>query len=66
MKASLTEKVLMWVDMVIVWPVLLWRYCQYGYAFRRIYLGEGYWTILEQEDYCRLRKFKWVLYGQGC
>jgi hypothetical protein len=46
--------------------VLLWRYCQFGYTFRRIYLGEGRrWTILESGDYYRLKHFRWWLYGNG-
>ncbi len=53
------------LDLLIVWPVLLYRYCQFGYTFRRIYLGEGYWTILEQADFYRLKDFKWVVYGTG-
>jgi hypothetical protein len=28
-------------------------------------LGEGFWTILEQEDFYRLRHFKWVVDGNG-
>ena len=55
----------MWLDLVIVWPVLLYRFCKYGYTFRRIYLGEGYWTKLDQADYYRLRKYKWIVYGNG-
>jgi hypothetical protein len=51
-----------WLENIVVWPVLLYRYCQFGYTFRRIYLGEGFWTILEQEDFYRLRNFKWVAY----
>jgi hypothetical protein len=55
----------MCLDLIIVWPILLYRFCQFGYTFRRIYLGEGIWTILEQEDYYRLRKYKWVVYGSS-
>jgi hypothetical protein len=53
------------LDAILTWPVLLYRYCKYGYVFRRIYLGEGKWTILDQEDYYRLRHYKWVAYGRG-
>jgi hypothetical protein len=44
---------------------MVYRLLKYGYTFRRIYLGEGVWTILEQADYYRLRHFKWVVYGNG-
>ena len=51
--------------MLFVWPVLLYRFCEYGYTFRRIYLGEGKWTILDRGDYYRLRHYKWIVYGTG-
>jgi hypothetical protein len=54
-----------WLDKFFVWPVLLYRFCEYGYTFRRIYLGEGKWAILEQPDYYRLRHYKWIVYGRG-
>ncbi len=56
---------LKWLESFIVWPVLLYRWCKFGYTFRRIYLGEGVWTILDQPDYYRLRNYKWILYGGG-
>jgi hypothetical protein len=63
--ASLEMKAFIWLERLFVWPVMLYRYCKFGYTFRRIYLGEGFWTILDEEDYYRLRHFKWVLYGGG-
>jgi hypothetical protein len=63
--ARVQSKVPEWIENILVWPVLLYRYCKFGYTYRRIYLGEGIWTILEQEDYYCLRKFKWVVYGTG-
>jgi hypothetical protein len=42
---------------------MLYRQWKYGYTFRKIYLGEGEWTILEPRDYYRLRHFKWFLFG---
>jgi hypothetical protein len=42
-----------------------YRRRKYGYDFRRIYLGEGKWTILEQEDYYRLCNYKWYVNGNG-
>ncbi len=65
MRANLTNRILSWLDRLFVWPVMLYRYCKFGYTFRRIYLGEGVWTILDEEDYYRLRKYKWVVYGNG-
>ncbi|MGA2092078.1 MAG: acyl-CoA dehydratase activase [Sedimentisphaerales bacterium] len=65
MKVSLTIGIPIWLDRICVWPVLLYRKIKYGYTFRRIYLGEGVWTILDQQDYYRLRDFKWWARGNG-
>jgi hypothetical protein len=62
---NIAKEIIIWLENIIVSPVLLYRYCKYNYTFRRIYLGEGIWTILEQADYCRLRKFKWVAHASG-
>jgi hypothetical protein len=48
-----------WLDKICAWPVMAYRKQKYGYAYRRINLGEGEWTILDQEDYYRLNHFKW-------
>jgi hypothetical protein len=48
-----------WLDKICAWPVMAYRKHKYGYAYRRIDLGEGEWTILDQEDYYRLNQFKW-------
>jgi hypothetical protein len=40
-----------------------YRRHKYGYDFRRIYLGEGEWTILDQQDYYRLGNTNWCLDG---
>jgi hypothetical protein len=61
MKIKLSD----WVDIFLAWPVMVYRLLKYGYTYRRIYLGEGQWTILDQEDYCRLRDYKWFVYGTG-
>ena len=65
MKVSITIWVPQWLERLFVWPVLLYRFCKYGYTFRRIYLGEGIWTKLDEADYYRLRKYKWIVYGRG-
>ena len=49
----------------LVWPflmlVLLWRRLRFGYAFRRIPLTQGYFAIVDPQDYQRLSKYKWRL-----
>lgn len=63
MKVNLTIGIPSWIDRICVWPVMVYRKQKYGYDFRRIYLGEGMWTILDQKDYCRLGHFKWYVIG---
>ncbi len=42
---------------------MLYRKQKYGYSYRRIYLGEDEWTILDAEDYYKYGKFNWSLGG---
>lgn len=63
MKANLTIEIPVWLDRVCTWPVMLYRKQKYGYDFRRIYLGEGEWTIVDQDIYYRLGHLKWYLKG---
>jgi hypothetical protein len=65
MSANVTIRVPMWIDLMFVWPWLIYRRWKYGYTYRRINLAEGYWTILDQEDYYRLSKYKWYVNGNG-
>jgi len=62
---SIQIKVPNWLDRICVWPAMMYRRKKYGYSFRRIYLGEGEWTIVEPEDYYRLSHFKWCIKGNG-
>jgi len=48
-----------WLDYMIVWPVLLYRLLLYGYSFRRIRLTQRKYAIVDPEDYFRLNKYKW-------
>jgi hypothetical protein len=54
-----------WLDFICIWPVLIYRRLKYGYTFRKIYLGGGLWTILDQKDYYRLRDINWWVHGNG-
>jgi hypothetical protein len=53
-----------WVDKICAWPVMWYRRRKYGEAFRRIYLGEGEWVILNEEDYYRYGNLKWTVSGK--
>ena len=62
---SIQIKIPNWLDLICTLPVMLYRKFKYGYDFRRIYLGDGEWTILDQQDYYRYREFKWFIRGNG-
>jgi hypothetical protein len=59
MSAQLTITIPVWLDFIFTFPLLTYRRLRYGYTYRRIYLGEGEWTILDQRDYYQLCNFKW-------
>jgi hypothetical protein len=61
--STIQIKVPNWLDRIFAWPLLLYRLLRYGYTYRRIYLGEGAWTILDQQDYYRIGNFKWTVIG---
>jgi hypothetical protein len=61
MKVNLTIGIPAWLDKICTWPVTCYRRFKYGYSYRRIYLGESEWTILDQEDYYRLGHLKWCI-----
>ena len=65
MKVNLTIGIMNWWDIICAWPVVVYRRWKYGYTYRRIYLGEGEWTILDQQDYYRLKNFNWYIGGNG-
>jgi hypothetical protein len=53
-----------WLDRICAWPVVVYRKWKYGYSYRRIYLDEGLWTIVDVEDYYRFGCFKWYIDGR--
>ncbi|MFA5251835.1 MAG: HNH endonuclease [Phycisphaerae bacterium] len=60
---NISIKIPIWLDIIFAWPVMVWRRCKYGYDYRRIYLGEDEWAIVDQQDYYRLGNFKWHVTG---
>jgi len=52
-----------WLDLIFAWPAIVYRRWKYGEAFRRIYLDEGLWAIVDTADYYRFARFKWCLAG---
>ncbi len=61
MSAKLTITIPVWLDLAFVWPVLLYRQWKYGYTYRRIYLGEERFAIVEPTDYYWLNNFHWCI-----
>jgi hypothetical protein len=59
MKVNLTIGIPKWLDRICAWPVLLYRKYKYGWPFRRIYLGEGLFTIVDPDVYYWLNQFHW-------
>ena len=53
-----------WLDFVFVWPVLLYRQWKYGYWFRKIFIGDGRYAIVEPTDYYWINNFQWYAYGE--
>ena len=56
-------KIPIWLDIIFAWPVMVWRQLKFGYTYRRIYLGEGEWTIVDRRYYYRFGNFKWCIRG---
>jgi hypothetical protein len=65
MKVNLTIGIPVWLDKIFTWPVMVYRRRKYGYSFRRIYLGEEMWTIVDADIYYRFGHFKWFIRGNG-
>ena len=58
-------KVPNWLDFIITCPLLAYRLFRYGYAYRRIPLGEGRFTIVDPQDFYWLNNFHWSPAGIG-
>jgi hypothetical protein len=63
--ARIEIKVPGWLDRVCAWPTVEYRRWKYGYAYRRIYLGEGRHTMVEPEDFYRFNRFQWSAKENG-
>jgi hypothetical protein len=65
MSANLNIRIPEWLDKICVCPLMFYRRLKYGFSFRKIYLGENEYTIVEPADYYEINKFKWILLGTG-
>jgi hypothetical protein len=59
MSAKLTISIPEWLDRICASPVMLYRKHKYGYSYRRIYLGEGKFTLVDQKDFYQFNNFNW-------
>jgi hypothetical protein len=59
MSTKLTIAIPRWLDRIFACPLLTWRLLRYGFAFRRIYLGENTFTIVDPRDFYWLNNFQW-------
>ncbi len=64
MSAQLTITIPVWLDFIFTCPLLTYRLLRYGYVYRRIYLGEGKYTIVDPQDFYRLNIFRWCAVKQ--
>jgi hypothetical protein len=60
---NISFKIPNWLDKIFAWPAMVYRKWKFGYAYRKIYLDEGKWIILDLEDYYRFAGFKWCIGG---
>jgi hypothetical protein len=63
MSAQLTITIPVWLDFIFTCPLLACRLLRYGYTFRKIYIGEGEFTIVDQQIYYQLGHLKWSVCG---
>lgn len=63
--ASIQFNVPNWLDKICAWPVMVYRRGKYGYAYRRISLGEGKFTIVEPGDFYQVNRFNWCAKENG-
>jgi hypothetical protein len=61
MSVNLNLRIPEWLDKICACPVIVYRRLKYGYSFRRIYLGQNEYTIVEPADYYAFSKYNWIL-----
>lgn len=64
MSAQITITIPVWLDLIFATPLLAYRLWKYGYWFRKIFIGEGRFAIVEPRDYYRLNNFQWYANGK--
>jgi hypothetical protein len=59
MSVNITIRIPAWIDFVFALPVMVYRRLKYGCVFRKIFLGDGLYTIVDLSDYYLFGKFRW-------
>ena len=65
MSAKYSISIPVFIDLLFIWPMLLYRLLKYKYTFRKIPLGEGRFTIVDPFVYYRFCRFNWYIGGHG-
>jgi hypothetical protein len=65
MAATVSISIPVWLDRICVWPLMLYRRLTFGQPYRKIYLGEGAYTIVDPDVYYEKCQYKWFLAGNG-
>jgi hypothetical protein len=59
--STVTIKIPNWLDLIFATPLLIFRLLRYGYAFRRIPVGEGQFAIVDPKEFYWLNNFNWCI-----
>jgi hypothetical protein len=59
MITNITIGIPVWLDRIIIRPILVYRRWRYGYSYRRIPVGEGSFAIVDPADYYWLNRLHW-------
>lgn len=54
-----TIRIPRWIDRLVVWPVLVWRWFWYDHSYRRVKLIGGKYAKVESRDFEEVSKFIW-------
>ena len=65
MSVNITLSIPSWLDFIFACPVLLYRRLKFGYTFRKITLGDGEFTMVDQKDFYRFSKYHWYFSSSG-
>ena len=65
MSTKLTITIPVWLDRLFAWPVTVYRQLKFGYTYRKIFLGQGIFTLVDPVDFYRFNYFNWCAKQNG-